>query len=124
MTASRAVSGYEGSIVVAAFKGASSSLGGVGSAGDWTGAPSVSVSAPVAGSSVWAVGHDWDAGEWRRIGSDQTMVHQFVDTSIGDTSWVQRSNSVTASSGAKVTLSDVAPTTNCWNLAAIAIRPA
>ena len=123
VTATTAVPGYEGSITVAAFIGASNVVGAAGSAGRSSGAPQVSLTAPVAGSWIWAVGHDWDSGTGRQVGAGQTLVNQYVDTAVGDTSWVERTNGVTAAKGTTVTISDAAPVNDSWNFAAIAISP-
>jgi len=122
VTATRAAGGYEGSITVAAFKGASGT-GAVAAAAGPGAAPSAALTTTSSGSWVWGVGHDWDNGLARTAGPSQTLVRQYVDTNIGDTSWVQRQTSITAAAGTPVTISDTAPTTDEWNLAAIEIRP-
>jgi hypothetical protein len=51
-------------------------------------------------------------------------VNQWVDTSSGDTFWVQHSSTASASAGQRVTLNDTAPTADRWDLAAVEITPA
>ena len=121
VSANRAYGGYEGSITLAAFKNAAS-VGATAAHAAWSGAPSVSLTASSAGSVVWAVGHDWDNAIARSLGTGQSMVHQDLDYSVGDTSWMQRYNGTT-SAGQTVTMSDASPTSDSWDLAAVEIAP-
>ena len=115
---------YLGSITVVTFVGAdTASVGVVGSANAATGAPTASVVTSRAGSWVWGVGDDWDSARARTIGAGQTKVDEDLATS-GDTFWVQRQTTSTASNGTRVTINDTAPTTDRWNLSLIEILPA
>jgi len=49
------------------------------------------------------------------------IVHQWVDTSTGDTYWVQAVSGVIATTGATVQINDTFPTTDRWNLASVEI---
>jgi hypothetical protein len=69
---------------------------------------------------VFGVGNDWDNAIPRTPGPDQALVHQFL-APVNDTFWVQRVVPVIPSSGTSVTLNDVAPTTDRWNLAVVEI---
>ena len=49
---------------------------------------------------MYGVGNDWDRAQARVLGAGQTMVHQFVNTVIRDTYWVQQLTAPVAGSGA------------------------
>ena len=51
------------------------------------------------------------------------MVHQWVDTGVGDTFWVQARAGVTGNQGSSVQLTDVSPTGDRWNFAIVEIVP-
>ena len=51
------------------------------------------------------------------------MVHQWVDSAVGDTFWTQCANAATVTAGAVVTLNDTAPTADRSNFAAVEIVP-
>ena len=89
-----------------------------------SGAQSVSLTTSAAGSLVYGVGNDWDRAQARTMGSGQTMVHQWVNATVGDTYWVQQLTSPVAASGTTVTINDTAPTNDRWDLTAIEIKPA
>jgi hypothetical protein len=113
--------GYHQSLTVVAFAGA----GGIGAsarASARTGAPRLQLTTTAAGSLVFGVGHDWDRAVARTLGSGQTMVHQWVDTSVNDTFWVQRLTDPVAAAGTSVLVNVTAPVTDRWNLAAVEIR--
>jgi hypothetical protein len=57
------------------------------------------------------------------VGSGQTLVHQVVDTSAGDTFWVQARATAIASAGTIAQINDTAPTADRWNLAIVEIVP-
>jgi beta-lactam-binding protein with PASTA domain len=121
VSSAQSSTGVHQSLTVIAFTGA----GGVGgtAVGGSVGAPSVSVTAIAAGSVVYGVGNDWDRAAARTIPAGQTKVHEFVDTAVGDTFWVQAANGTTGAAGSSVTLNATAPTTDQWNLAAIELTP-
>jgi Domain of unknown function (DUF1929)/Bacterial Ig-like domain/Glyoxal oxidase N-terminus len=119
-----------GSIVVVSFKGADPSgasgagaLGATRSASASTGAPTGTLTTTRAGSWVFGVGNDWDHATARTLGSNQTLVHQYLAT-IGDTYWVQRMTNPTASAGTSVTINDTAPTADRYDLSLVEILPA
>jgi chitodextrinase len=122
VTATRSRTGYVGSITVAAFTGASSTIGAVGGNHAANGAPTVSLTTTAAGSLVWGVGNDWDGATARTVGANQTMVNQHLP-SVGDTFWVQRANNPSTAIGQTVILNDTAPTNHRWNYASIEILP-
>ena len=114
---------YTGSITEAAFVGASSTIGAVGSNNAASGATTASLNTTTAGSWVWGVGDDWDSATSRTVGTNQTKVDEFLSAS-GDTFWTQRQTAVTPSAGTVVTLNDTAPTADRWNFAMIEVVPA
>lgn len=121
--ASMHAAGYEGSITVAAFKGSAGHLGAVAVASSGSGAARVSLRTTAAGSWIWGVGHDWDNAIRRTVATGQSLVDQYLDTSMGDTSWTQRMNATTPQAGAVVTLSDPAPTSDRWDAVAVEVIP-
>jgi Domain of unknown function (DUF1929)/Bacterial Ig domain len=124
ITATRSKGGYQGSITVAAFSGADTTLGGaVGSASSASGAPTASLVTTRAGSWIWGVGEDWDKATARTAGSNQTVVDQFLSAS-GDTFWSQRQNATTAAAGTAVSINDTAPTADRWDMAVVEVRAA
>jgi hypothetical protein len=97
-----------------------SGTGIVGKAGAPTGAPDVKLTGVSAGNWVFAVGNDWDNPIARIPISGQVLVHQRVDTEIGDTYWVQSTAAPSTISGT-VDIHDNAPISDRWNYAAIEI---
>jgi N,N-dimethylformamidase beta subunit-like protein/uncharacterized protein DUF4082/Big-like domain-containing protein len=120
VTATQSVVGYDESLTVVAFQGAAGT-GAVAGASAATGAPSVSLTTTKANSLVYGVGNDYDNAIGRTAGSGQLLVHQWLDTSFGDTYWVQRISTPVATLGTKVTINDTAPTGDQWNFAAVEI---
>jgi hypothetical protein len=49
------------------------------------------------------------------------MIHQFVDTTSGDTYWVQARTAPIATAGTSAQITDTAPTNDRWNLASVEI---
>jgi hypothetical protein len=122
ITSTQRFGGYHQSLTVVAFTGASGT-GAYALAGGSTGAPSVSISTTHDGSFVYGVGNDWDNAIGRTLPSNQTLVHQWIDTATGDTYWAQAFTAAVPTHGTSVTLNDTAPTTDRWNLAAVEIVP-
>ena len=109
------------SLVVLTFAG----TGGVGAsaaASGPLGGPSVSLTATKTGSFVYGVGNDWNGSVSRTVGTNQTIVHEFLGPN-GDTFWVQRLNGTVPLIGTLITLNDSAPTDHSWNFAAVEIIP-
>ena len=114
------------SMTVVTFTGASTAgtgIGAIGTGNAATGAPTASLTTTVANSWVFAVGNDWDNAIARTVPSNQTMVHQDLATSNGDTYWVQRMTAVTPTAGTNVTINDTAPTTDRYNLTIVEVLP-
>ena len=120
VTATQTFNGFDQSLTVVAFRGAGGT-GAAASANALSGAPSVSLTTTRAGSLVYGVGNDWNSAIARTLGTGQTLVHQWVDTAVGDTFWVQSRTAPVATIGSVATINDTAPTTDRWNLAAIEI---
>jgi hypothetical protein len=118
----QALGGYQQSLTVVAFRGASG-IGASAIANGASGAPTVTLVTTRANSLVFGVGNDWDRAVARTLGTNQTMVHQYVATAVGDTFWVQRRTAAVAAAGTSVQLNDTAPTNDRWNLAAVEIVP-
>jgi hypothetical protein len=97
--------------------------GGVGAmktAGASSGAPTATLVTTRNNSLVFGVGNDWNHAIPRTPGANQALVHQFL-APVDDTYWVQRVVAPIPASGTSVTLNDVAPTTDRWNLAVVEI---
>src|SRR5271165_1007384 len=110
---------YHGSLTVVGFTNASGT-GEVGQASAPSGAPDLSLAGISAGNWVFAVGNDWDNPIARTPVSGQVLVHQRVDTQVGDTYWVQSTGAPSTVSGS-VDIHDSAPTSDQWNYAAVEI---
>jgi phosphodiesterase/alkaline phosphatase D-like protein len=108
------------SLTVVAFTG-SAGVGASATANGATGAPSVSLTTTGPGSLVFGIGNDWDTATARTPASGQSLVHQFVDTRVGDTFWCQSAGAAVASAGTVVSVADTAPTADRWNYAAVEI---
>jgi hypothetical protein len=110
---------YHGSLTVIAFSNASGP-GIVARTSAPSGAPDCPLPGIAAGNWVFAVGNDWDNAVSRTPVSGQVLVHQRVDTQVGDTYWVQ-STAAASTAYALVDVHDSSPTTDQWNYAAIEI---
>lgn len=110
---------YHGSMTVIAFTNASGA-GTLGQTSAITGAPDIFLPGVSAGSSVFAVGNDWDRAVSRVPVSGQVLVHQRVDTQVDDTFWLQSTAAPSTANGL-VDIHDTSPTNDRWNYAAIEI---
>jgi len=110
---------YHGSLTVIAFANAAGT-GIVGQASAPTGAPDIYLPGISAGNWVFAAGNDWDRAIARTPVSGQTLVHQRVDTQVGDTFWVQ-STTVPSTANGLVDIHDNSPTNDRWNYVAVEI---
>jgi hypothetical protein len=111
--------GYDGSLTVIAFTNAAGP-GIIGQASAPSGAPDIFLPGISAGNWVFAVGNDWDGATARTPVSGQVLVHQWVDTPVGDTFWVQSTTTPSSVDGL-VDIHDNAPTNHRWNYAAVEI---
>jgi hypothetical protein len=118
VTSQQAHSGYDQSLTVIAMEG-SNGVGASAAASAATGAPTLNLTTTVATSLVFAVGEDWDSATARTLPSGWVSLDQWLDTATGDTYWSQYTNTPVPAAGTQVTVSDTAPTTDRWNLAAV-----
>jgi hypothetical protein len=119
VTSGSGIAGYHGSMTVIAFSNAAGTSV-VGRAGAPTGTPSVYLPGVIAGDWVFAVGNDWDRAVTRVPVTGQVLVHQRIDTQVGDTFWVQSTLAPSTANGL-VQISDAAPTNDQWNYASVEI---
>jgi hypothetical protein len=103
--------------------GGAGAIGATGTKNAKSGAPSASLTTTRAGSWVMGVGNDFDKAVARTPGANQVVIHQDLTTG-GDTYWVQMENATTALSGTTVTINDIAPTADRFNLTICEILPA
>lgn len=123
ITAALKDKGYDGSITVATFTGASSSAGAHATASGSRGAPAVSLTTTGPDSLIWAAGEDPSRATARTAAAGQTVVHQFLDAAAKSTDWSQATGPIPATA-TKVKIADTAPTSDKWNLAAVEITAA
>jgi len=121
VTATPSAGGYHGSLVVVTFIKAAG-IGVTAASSATGGAPDLSLANTGAGSWVYAVGNDWDNAIARTPVSAQVIVHQRVDTTTGDTFWVQSTTAPNSSAGT-VDIHDSTPTTDQWNYAGVEVLP-
>jgi len=100
----------------------SGAIGATASGNAASGAPSASLVTTRAGSLVLAVGNDYDRPIARTPGAGQVLVHQYL-APVGDTYWVQRQSAPTAAAGTSVTINDVSPTGDRYNLTLVEVMP-
>ena len=110
---------YHGTLVAVAFTNAAGP-GIVNQSAAPSGAPDIYIPGVSASNWVFAVGNDWDNAIARTPVSGQYLAHQRVDTSVGDTYWVQ-ATTVPSTATALVDIHDSAPTTDRWNYCAVEI---
>ncbi len=122
VTSTPAIAGYPQSLTVVTFRNASG-VGASATANASTGAPAVSLTTTKANALVYGVGNDWDRAVARTLPATQTMVHQWVNSAVGDTFWVQAWSVPVAATGTAIRLNDTAPTGDRWNFAAVEIVP-
>lgn len=122
ITSTPKTTGYDQSLTVLAFTGASG-IGASASAGKNTGAPTVALTTTQPGSWVFGVGNDDTGATARTVGANQALLNQWIDTNHGKTFWVQNQLATTPNAGTVITINDTAPTTHVWNLAAVEITP-
>ena len=121
ITSTQSRTGYHQSLTVVTFAGANGVGVSVGNSG--SSAPTVSLTSSRAGSMTYGVGNDWNTAATHTVGSGQILVHQWVDTAVGDTFWVQARTTPVGAAGTTVQLSDTAPTSGRWNFAAVEVLP-
>ena len=123
VTSTPAAGGYDQQLTLLTFENAAG-VGASAAASAASGPPSVGLTTTAAGSLAYAVGNDYDNAISRTLSPGQALISQWVDTNTGDTYWVQGTDAPSSAFGQSVTLSDTAPTTDQWNLAAVEVTPA
>ena len=118
------------SFTLISFKGVdttgSNGSGAVGATASGTatsGAPTASLVTTRNNSWVLGVGNDWDHAVSRVVGSNQSIIHQYL-AAAGDTYWVQGQNAPTPLAGSTVSINDTAPTGDHYNLTLVEVLPA
>ena len=84
------------------------------------GPPEATLTTTRSNSLVFGVGNDWDQPLARTVGTNQSLVHQYLPGS--DTFWVQRQNSAIPVSGTTVSIDDSQPDSDQFNLSIVEIR--
>ena len=118
----------DSSMTIMSFAGVDTTSSGAGAIGATapasasSGAPNGSLTTTRANSLVLGVGTDWDQAVARTTPTGQTLIHQYLSPP-GDTYWVQQLGATTPVSGTVVTINDVAPTTDRYDLALVEVRP-
>jgi hypothetical protein len=118
VTSTPSKTGFDQALAVIAMEGVSG-VGASAAGSAATGAPSLKLTTQGAPSLVFAVGHDYDNAIARTLPANWTMLDQWVDTGPGDTFWTQYTSVPITPAGSVVTVSDTAPTTDRWDLAAV-----
>jgi hypothetical protein len=113
--------GHDVLLDVVALEGARG-IGAAASASGAGGAPALALRTRDPASLVFAVGHDWDHAVPRGFAPGWVKLDQWLDTSAGDTAWVQYTNQTTGAAGTRVNVTDLTPTADQWNLAAVEVR--
>jgi hypothetical protein len=101
----------------------SGAIGAKNNASAGSGAPGATLTTTRNNSWVFGVGNDYDNAIARMAGAGQSLVHQDF-APVGDTYWVQMQNAPTPFSGTSVSISDIAPTGDRYNLAICEVLPA
>lgn len=101
----------------------SGAIGAIASNSAKSGAPSAKLLTTRNNSWVFGVGNDTDQAIARTLGTGQTIVHQYP-ASVGATFWVQSQTATTPVSGSTVTINDLTPTADRFNLSIVEILAA
>ncbi|PYR25144.1 MAG: hypothetical protein DMF98_13225, partial [Acidobacteria bacterium] len=115
--------GYHQSLTVVPFAG-SGGIGAFAGANGASSAPTVSLTTTRRNSRLYAVGSDPKHAAARTPGTNQVMVHEFIDAAVNDTFWVQQLSTPVPNAPTTVRLNDTAPTRDPWNFAAVEVVPA
>ena len=97
-------------------------MGASATASARSGAPTITLTPYTSGGIASAVGFDWTASVDRTLPSDQALLDENTDP-LGDTYWAQDATAPTTA-GTRVTLHDLAPTGDRWDLAAVEVTSA
>jgi hypothetical protein len=122
VTCTQTQGGFDQSLTVVAFRGASA-IGASVAGGAPGGAASLTLTTTRANALVYGVGNDWKEAIPRSVIAGQVMVHQWVDSAVGDTFWIRASAGVIVNAGTTVQMGTTAPTQDRWNFALVEIVP-
>jgi hypothetical protein len=114
---------FDGTITVAAFKGAARKVGATGTGSGLKGTPTAIVTPKSCGSLIWAAGHDWTQATTPVAPAGQTLEHTFIDKVVNDSFWTQSVDAPTADT-TPVTVTTNGPSKDRWTLAAVEIPAA
>jgi hypothetical protein len=120
VTATASQKGYKVALTAVSYKGASG-IGANGTFESASGAPTGTITTTHKYAWVWAVGFDGGAAKSRKVGSGQTLFSQKVDTTAGNTSWVQSMTSLTPAASTAVKINDTVPMIDPYNLVLVEI---
>jgi hypothetical protein len=120
VTAKASIAGYDMIISVVAFKHAAGA-GPVSFASSARGAPHGTLKTTVNNTWVFAVGADWGTYAQPTAASGQ-LIMSSVDAPGGKTAWLQATDTLTATSGSSVTISDTKPATDPYDLLLVGIH--
>jgi hypothetical protein len=118
ITANLRFGGYDESLSLVAMEGADGAGASAAASGN-TGAPHLQLKTLSATSLVFAAGNDWDSATARTLPTGWVLLDQWLNVGTGDTFWSQYTNQPTGAAGSRIAVSDTAPTTDHWNLAAV-----
>lgn len=97
-------------------------IGAISSGNANPGAPSAVLTTTRANSWIFGVGNDYDKSISRTLGPGQALLNQYWSPTH-DTYWMQRRNNTTSASGTAVTINDIAPSADRYNLAIVEVLP-
>lgn len=112
--------GFDQLLTVVVFFGATGT-GATGATGAFGGTPLVSLTTTAPGSVVYGVGEDYTNAVTPNAGPNQAIDSFWQDLGPGETFWTQHQFGAIPDAGTTVTLSDLAPNGDEWNMAAAEI---
>jgi hypothetical protein len=119
VTATPALSGFDGFLHVVALQGADG-LGATVASSGANGSPSVALTTTQPQSLVFAVGSA-DDGPSVSVGSNQVLDSSWSDAANARSFWAQNTSVQTGAGGSVVTVDDAVPSTGAWNLLAVEV---
>jgi len=123
VTATAKIPGYDQELYVIGIPHAAG-VGATAVASRAGGVPGVRLSTTAAGSVVFGVGEDYTRAVEPTVGSDQSLLGDWVDTPPGETFWLQQGLAPATTAGTTVPVRVLTPSGDTWNLAAVEVVPA
>lgn len=135
------INNMNASMTVATFVGVDTSgvngagaIGATGTGNSGAGAPTATLTSTRSNSMVLGAGVDPSSGTARTPDTNQSLVHQAVNVCVNhppqicplglnNTLWVQQLNTPVGSSGVQVTIDDLLPSNDPYNLSIVEVRP-